>query len=473
MTSAFDGIPYEEGDPLVIVTQRPGMRIGRSRVGTARVGSGAVQQGEALSVSSSVPVEAATDTIGALRLSTYYKGLEGFIYPNVPKGKGRLALYFADFEGSGSAENVMDVSANGNTIATGVDPYDLAGANGEYVLKADDIDIPGGPFEVRLTATAGHTFLNDATLLTANIVPVYPPPAAPGTLKFGCCRSNTAADQTFWTALVEHESLVAGTFQDLVNDPTPLLVPSHAPWLEANPERLLCITMQPINGFDNTPGLIANAQALARHIENYGIAAQTVIRPMQECNAPWFPWGTAAPGNTSGAVYRALYRNFYFAMKAIAPALRFAWNTQPMFDGEWNGGQLSIGGDAADPALFYPGDDACDIVTHSAYMWGLYEATPADRGAKAVSRWTGARAFATLHNKQIAADEWACVGASSSVGGAHGDDPIPFRTVLNYQRDAEFVYSWYFDLTAGNVDTLLEDNPGCVATAIDFCNTLV
>jgi hypothetical protein len=180
MASAWDGIPDEPGLPYVLASSG-GFRVGRSRVGRGHVGSGAPTPEGVKTVGGGVPIQAAARSIGQARLASYYSGLDGFLFPDVPPGLCKLELYFADFEAAGAGENVMTVTVNGVEVVAGMDPYALAGADTEWV-QPHTSQHAGGNFLVELAATAGHTFLNDATLLRAVAVPVPPPIADPGSL---------------------------------------------------------------------------------------------------------------------------------------------------------------------------------------------------------------------------------------------------------------------------------------------------
>lgn len=328
MASQFDGIPYEEGDPLVLVSKRAGMRVGRSRVGTGRVGSGDVGPIGAQSVSAGTLTEAGADTIGATRLATRYMDLDGFEYPNVPKGKGRLALYFASFSSldpPGAGVNVMDVQANGIVIATGMDVAALVGQDHEYVLKVDNVDIPGGPFRVGVKATAGHTFINDATLLAANTVPVSPGPPAAGRVAslilpsqgwisgaegVGCDYGATAFD----TYRGRRRDSMSTFVDDVPNTVGMYSVASGGPAYNES-TRLIDIAICVVGSGETWAQAAAGAfdarneaaLILLRSLRGNG-AWPTSARPAHEMNGNWYPW----------AVYSADVENFKTAMRRLA-----------------------------------------------------------------------------------------------------------------------------------------------------------
>lgn len=323
--------------------------------------------------------------------------------------------------------------------------HGLGTSGGTPWLRFDDILIESYPQQ---TTGGGH--------------PVTPA----GKLKLGAVQGNDPSSPDHFGALIGADAPCGGTFQDLTNDPVPLLISSYTPWLLARSDRLLVITMEPVAGFGNDALHIANARATAQACQNAGIAGQVVLRPMQECNGTWFPWGAQIPGNESGALYKSLFRGIAQAAKAVAPDIRIAWNTQPGPHGTGITGAMAS---TADPELFYPGDDVVDIVTLSGYLWAF---STGDHSAEMVSRWTWARDWAATHSKYWAADEWACV-ATTSINGGDGNNPTSLIATLNFMRDNGCVYSWYFNLPDGNVDTTLDQLPACIQAFHDFALTLL
>lgn len=350
-----------------------------------------------------------------------------------------------------------------------------------WLLEADDTTVTGtGDFNFwngdHGEGPVGPSDVFFDNVLFTNLDAVVPTPIPgggvpiTGVVKLGSVMGNDPVSGPIsFGNLIGADAPCGGTFQDLTDDPTPQLIAAYTPWLLERADRLLCITMEPITGFADDATHIANAAATAAACQAAGIAKQVVLRPMQECNGGWFPWGSSQAGNESGALYRSLFRGIAFAARAAAPDIRIAWNTQPGPHGTGITGQAGNNGLTADPELFYPGDDACDIVTLSGYLWAF---STSDHAAEMVQRWTWARDFAAAHGKQWAADEWACV-ATTSANAGDGNDPTSLIATLNFFRDNGCVYSWYFDLPDGNVDTTLEALPDCIRAFHDFAQTLL
>lgn len=369
---------------------------------------------------------------------------------NVPFTPTPGTKYYWRFEVNG---DTLKAYVGTTAFVAGTTPWTVTGAGGNTCPDAGTVEVWNG--DHGLGTSGGTPWLRFDDILVENYPAVTSghAPTPLGKVKLGSYEGNDPSSPDAFAALINADAPCGGTFQDLTNDPTPILIQNYKPWLKARADRLLVITMQPVAGFTNNPLHIANAAATAQAIQDAGIASQVIIRPMQECNGNWFPWGAQVAGNSAGALYKPLFRGIVQAMRAKAPGLRFAWNTQP----------------DNSPELFYPGDDVVDIVTLSGYLWAF---STGDHAAEMVSRWTWARDFAAAHGKYWAADEWACV-ATTSVNHGDGNNPASLIATLNFMRDNGCMYSWYFNVPDGNVDATLRSFPACITAFHNFALTLL
>lgn len=454
MASVWDGITDEAGEPYVLTSLRPGMRIGRTHVGVGHVGAGTQTPGKH-SVLTSVPVEStAGDTIGKARLATYYRDLDGFEYPNIPAGKGRLALYFADFNASGDGQNVLDVGVNGITVATGMDPYALAGGNHEHILKVDNVDIPGGPFRVTITATSGRSFLNDATMLTYVPIPVTPPPLPPGTLKFGWYGGNdasvvTAAQSASGVSLqvlscyVDSRFSLSGTFEGgsgatawLLGDVAHRLILLNVNIMIADP------------GNYSNPNINSEMAAIATYLVAQGIAGQVILRVGYEANGDFgFPWQPRSHGNNF-AGFKAMWRSAHATVQAIHSFL-------------WDYCCVPWDANTAEMEAMYPGDDVVNICGLDHYDRDTFAGSIAANVAQHQARLQVGINFAASHSKPWSIDESGLWQTDMSGGG--GDNPAWIRMVMSMCANQHALWWVYFDADPDEPSFILENQPNGLA----------
>lgn len=93
----------------------------------------------------------------------------------------------------------------------------------------------------------------------------------------------------------------------------------------------------------------------ARMLASYG--RPFYLRFAHEMNAPWYPWGLGANGNTAAQYVRA-WRHVHRLVDAV-PGLHARW--------VWSPAAVPNAGVGADLAPLYPGDDAVDVVGLTGY----------------------------------------------------------------------------------------------------------
>lgn len=460
MASQWNGIPDEAGAPYVTTSQAPGLRVGRDRVGAGRVGSGAVVDAGSYSVSTSVPIEAAEDTIGAVRLSTYYKGLDGFTYPNVPAGKGRLALYFADFEAAGPGENVMTIMVNGKPLVAGLDPYALAGANTEYVLKPE-VDCPGGAFRVDITATAGHTFLNDATLLRGTTVPIPRPPLTGGFLGFGWYGGNDASVVGTAEAMSGVQLQVLSIYVDSrFSISSAFEGPNGATaWLAGGGNRQVLLNVNIMIGdpgnFSN-PNINSQMVAIANYLVAQGVDDRIILRVGYEANGDFgFPWQPRSQGNNFNGFIN-MWRSMHTAVEAVAA---FQWDYCVV---PWDN-------NTAEMLSMFPGRDYVSNIGLDLYDRDTFDGSTAANWTHHQNRAQLGINLAASVSRPWSIDESALW--PSGVNGGAGDNPTWIRGIGKLAADQYALWWVYFDSNPDAPGFTLSDNPNSVDAFQSFWAT--
>jgi hypothetical protein len=221
-----------------------------------------------------------------------------------------------------------------------------------------------------------------------------------------------------------------------------------AAWVKADPDRLLVLSVRGIASdlarqWDNTRD-DAKHLALAHDLKARGIAARTVIRYGWEMQGSWFPWGPTKTGDgTQAPGFVRMFRRVAKLYRAV-PELRINWcaNGCPQNAGAW-----------------WPGDDVVDIVGMDRYdAWVGNILDPAKRWARVGADFDRQAAFADAHGKAKSLDEWACWHTGSPAYGG-GDSPYFVTSVAKHLADHGYLYSTYFDSSAGGVGVTLADCP--------------
>jgi PA14 domain/Ca-dependent carbohydrate-binding module xylan-binding/Glycosyl hydrolase family 26 len=178
----------------------------------------------------------------------------------------------------------------------------------------------------------------------------------------------------------------------------------------------------------------AYIRAFAQNARDYG--KPIYLRPMQEMNSDWFPWGVCANGNAPGDFVPA-YRHIVDIFRAEgATNVKFVWTP-------------NIQTACSDYQTLYPGDAYVDWVGLDGYNWGT---------AHSWSLWQSpAQVFAASYDELVAVapNKPAMIAETASVEYG-GDKAVWMRslyldTVPNRMPNVRAVL-WYHDNLSSTVD---------------------
>jgi hypothetical protein len=216
-----------------------------------------------------------------------------------------------------------------------------------------------------------------------------------------------------------------------------------------SPGRFAFSPKNPIGDFRN-PAYDQYFVRLAQSIRDRGIAGQVVIRLGYEMNGDWMPWGRQFAGNYDGSGFREMWRRVVPQMKAVYPFI-FDWNIVP---------DTAAAAGAGYSPNFYPGDDVVDVVGIDLYDHWV-KGSPDQRWQETVAKLDWTAGFASAHGKPMSFDEWGLWSSGNAQGG--GDDPTYINGMLSWASSHHLLWTSYFNSTAGQVDTTLQDNPASLA----------
>lgn len=187
----------------------------------------------------------------------------------------------------------------------------------------------------------------------------------------------------------------------------------------------------------------ATFQELGRMLVQEGHGAIT-IRLAWEFNGDWMPW-VAAP---DPAAFIAYWRRVVGILRATPGTdLRFEWAP-------------SLGRNALDPELAYPGDDVVDLIGMSVYNqhWQLPQSAFRRRWAWLRDQPNGLawqRDFARARGKPRSFPEWGTGTRPDGAGG--GDDPYFIEAMAEWLDAPDVAYFSYWDWPAPDYDGFLSN----------------
>ena len=168
----------------------------------------------------------------------------------------------------------------------------------------------------------------------------------------------------------------------------------------------------------------------------------TVIRLGWEFNGDWMPWNAAS----NATAFVAYWRRAVSVMRASGgPNLRFEWAP-------------SLGRNALDPTVAYPGDDTVDLIGLSVYNqnWSLPH-------SEVVGRWQYLRKqpngldwhrdFAAQRRIPRSFPEWGTGRRPDGSGG--GDDPYFIEAMAKWVTAPDVVYFGYWNYSAPDYDAAI------------------
>jgi hypothetical protein len=184
------------------------------------------------------------------------------------------------------------------------------------------------------------------------------------------------------------------------------------------------------------------------HWQAYGSAIVAAGKPTLltefawEMNGDWFEWSVGS--NPAGFV--ACWQRVVSAVRATAPAARFAW---------------TINAHSDDPMPAYPGDTYVDVIGIDAYDHFPKSTTDTEFTAQAtaVSGIGWMLDIARAHGKKLAVPEW---GVEQPADANHGgDNPFFVLKMQNFFRtNAADVYTeCYFDAAQSTIFQAPAANP--------------
>ncbi len=164
---------------------------------------------------------------------------------------------------------------------------------------------------------------------------------------------------------------------------------------------------------------------------------KVIIRPNWEFNSLWACGGTFPNGANPGSVgtsaeFASAWRHYVTALRSVPGGnFKFTWNP--------------IVVDSAKDA--WPGDAYVDYIGIDIYdtWWDHADATAAERWASKVEGLDAFAAFAALHGKPMAVDEWGLWDGAFTQAGAGGDSPAFVQYMHDWMKTHNVAYDTYFN----------------------------
>lgn len=153
-------------------------------------------------------------------------------------------------------------------------------------------------------------------------------------------------------------------------------------------------------------------------------SASTVLRIGHEPNGNWYPWSTRSDPTLMG-YYRRAWRYAQRAVRAVCPNVRFDLCLN-----------VSLGGSAAITG-HYPGDAYIDIIGLDFYDYATSTTGTQFHSAQGSCGVNNIAAFAHLHGKKAALDEW---GVSTTAAVAVRDNPFYIQSMYAALTAAQTQY---------------------------------